>query len=92
MLVMAEESEISFAKVSFTIVAALCAAGIIGMWSMSANVARLDERVANLTKMMSDRIELTSARIDQMAKDQREIERRVGVLEGKNTARPGAPL
>lgn len=78
-----------FTKVLFTVAASLITSGVIGLWIMSTQVARVDERVKGLDerislwmKSNSERVEHASRQIDQIAKDQRDSDRRIGVLEG----------
>lgn len=44
-------------KVAFTIIATLIAAGVIGLWQMNGNVARLEERVSSWTQIYEKRFD-----------------------------------
>lgn len=78
-----------FTKVLFSVVASLITSGVIGLWIMTTQVARVDERVKGLDdrlsfwmKSNSERVDHASRQIDQIAKDQRDSDRRLGILEG----------
>ncbi len=65
-------------KVAFTIIATLIAAGVIGLWQMNGNVARLEERVSSWTQIYEkrfDAMERNSAekfnRVDRDLQDMR---------------------
>jgi hypothetical protein len=77
-----------FTKIFFGVSTSLIAAGVIGVWSMSTTLSRLDERVANWTKTVSERLDYATTRIDQITKDQRDAQRdndrRLGQLEGRS--------
>ena len=82
------DKEAGFAtKIFFGVSTTLIAAGVVGVWSMSTTLSRLDERVANWTKAVSERLDYATSRIDTITKDQREAqrenERRLGLLEGR---------
>jgi hypothetical protein len=77
------DNDVSFIKLAAGVATALIAAGVIGMWTMSSTLSRLDERVLNLTKTVNEQVGYATTRIDQVTKDQRDAERRLGVLEGK---------
>ncbi|MCK1742175.1 hypothetical protein IVA80_15225 [Bradyrhizobium sp. 139] len=72
-----------FTRIFFGVSTSLIAAGVLGVWSMSTTLSRLDERVAILGKTFSDRIDTASKQIEQIAQQQRESDRRLGFLEGK---------
>lgn len=72
-----------FTKVAFGVLTTLIATGVIGVWSMSITLGRLDERVAISTKIGNEKMDSISSRVDRVATDQRDAERRIGVLEGK---------
>lgn len=84
---MAQLPDDRFTKIFFGVSTSLIAAGVIGIFSMSTTLSRLDERVANWTKTVSERLDYATSRIDQITKDQRETqrenERRIGLLEGR---------
>ena len=58
-----------------TLVAVL-AAGVVGLWNMNANVARLEERVAGWTRTFEQRFEATAA-------DLKAHDRRLDALEAR---------
>lgn len=72
-----------FTKISFAIITTLVSAGVVGIFSMSTSLSRLDERVANWTKTVTERVDYATMRIDQIAREQRDSDRRIGVLEGR---------
>ena len=63
-----------FTKMILGVVASLMAAGVIALWQMTANVARLEERVGLWTRVFETRFEETSKQV-------RELNRRVDRLE-----------
>lgn len=79
-----------FTKVLFTVAASLICSGVVGLWIMSSQVSGLtervkglDERIAVWMKMNTDRVDYATKQIDQIARDQRDTDRRVGVIEGR---------
>lgn len=66
----------TFTKWAFGILAVLVAAGVIGVWSMSSTLARLEGRFDTWTHNVSERLDATT-------KHNELIERRIGVLEGR---------
>lgn len=72
-----------FSQIVVGVLTTVIAAGIIGMWSMTVSFGRLDERLANWMREETRTIDSATNRIDQIARDQRELERRVGSIEGK---------
>jgi hypothetical protein len=78
-----------FTKIAFAVITTLIATGVVGVWTMSTSISRLEERVGIWTQVGNDRMNALSARVDQVDKDQREADRRIGVLEG---AQPGKRL
>lgn len=44
-------------KIAFSIIATLIAAGVIGLWQMNGNVARLEERVSSWTQIYEKRFD-----------------------------------
>jgi hypothetical protein len=87
MLVGQAESEMKpddrFTKIAFALLVPLVTAGVVGIFGMSTSVSRLDERVAVLTKTLSERVDYATSRIDQIAREQRDSDRRIGILEGR---------
>lgn len=82
-----------FTRVLFTVAASLITSGVIGLWVMSTQVARVDERVKGLDerivmwiKSNSERVDHAARQIDEIAKNQRDSDRRLGVLEGRSRA------
>lgn len=55
---------------------AVIAAGVVGLWNMNANVARLEERVAGWTRTFEQRFEATAGAL-------RAYDRRLDALEGR---------
>jgi hypothetical protein len=76
-----EPKEDRFTKMVLGIVAVLIGAGVIALWQMTANVARLEERVGLWTRVFETRFEDT-------AKQVRDLDRRVDRLELRNNVRP----
>lgn len=76
----ATTSEERFTKFILSIVAVILAAGVLGLWQMTANVARLEERVGLWTKVFESRFVETS-------KEVRDLDRRVDRLELRNGTR-----
>ena len=72
-----------FLKVAFAILVPLVCAAVVGIFGMSTSLSRLDERVASFTKTITDRVDYATMRIDQIAREQRESDRRIGVIEGR---------
>ena len=60
-------------KVAFTIIATLIAAGVIGLWQMNGNVARLEERVSSWTQIYEKRFDsmdrTTSEKFNRIDRD-----------------------
>lgn len=87
---MAQAPDDRFTKIFFGVSTSLIAAGVVGIFTMSTTLSRLDERVAVWTKTVSERLDYATSRIDQITKDQRESqrenERRLGLLEGRSRA------
>lgn len=75
-------SEDRFTQVSFAVIVVLVAAGVVGVWSMSSSLGRLEERVAIWTRVYGDKMDSATLRIDGLARDQRDSDRRIGALEG----------
>lgn len=80
-----------FTKVLFTVAASLITSGVIGLWVMSTQVSGLTERVKGLDeritlwmKLNTDRVDTASRQIDQIVRDQRDADRRLGVVEGRS--------
>ena len=65
------------------IAAPLIVSGVIGVWSMSSSLARLDERVANLTIVVTEKLNESARQITDMAREQRDHARRIDALENK---------
>lgn len=63
-----------FTKLILTVVATLIAAGVIALWQMTANVARLEERVGLWTRVFETRFEDTARQV-------RELDRRIDRVE-----------
>lgn len=80
----------SFTRWALGFLATLAVAGVIGVFSMSSSLTRLDERVANLIAVVNERIGDSVKRLDAIAKEQREHDRRIGILESRSNgaARP----
>ena len=66
----------AFTKFGFGVIATLVAAGVIGVWSMSSTLSRLEGRFDVWTHTVTERLDAT-------AKNTEIIERRIGVLEGR---------
>ncbi|WP_454627797.1 hypothetical protein [Bradyrhizobium cenepequi] len=71
-----------FTQIAFAVITTLITAGVIGVWSMSGSLGRLEERVAIWTKVGNDKMDYITARVDEIQKQQRDSERRIGLLEG----------
>jgi hypothetical protein len=71
-----------FTKIAFAVITTLIATGVVGVWSMSTSLSRLEERVAFWTQVGNDRMTQMNARVEQVEKNQRDADRRIGVLEG----------
>jgi len=65
------------------IAAPLIVSGVIGVWSMSSSLARLDERVANLTIVVTEKLNESARQITDIAREQRDHARRIDALENK---------
>ena len=78
-------SDDRFTKIAFAVITTLIATGVVGVWSMSNSLSRLEERVAIWTQVGNDRMSQMNARLDQVEKNQRDAERRIGVLEGQQS-------
>jgi len=63
-----------FGRWMMTIMAGLVAAGVAGLWQLSTSVARLDERLGNWISV-SERL------FNQVARDLREVDRRLDAVE-----------
>jgi len=63
-----------FERWMMTIMAALVAAGVAGVWQLSTSVARLEERVANLVVVSNDTFR-------QIALDLRGMDTRINMIE-----------
>ena len=76
-----------FTKIAFAVVTTLITTGVVGIWSMSTSLSRLEERVAIWTQVGNDRMAAISSRVDQVEKNQRDTDRRLGVLEGSQAGK-----
>ena len=74
-------TEDKFTKMILAIVATLIGAGVIALWQMTSNVARLEERVGLWTRVFETRFEDT-------AKQVRDQDRRLDRLELRGGMRP----
>ncbi|HMN11778.1 MAG TPA: hypothetical protein PKD55_05575 [Bellilinea sp.] len=70
-------------KWAVAIAAPLIVSGVIGVWSMSSSLARLDERVANLTIVVTEKLNESARQITDIAREQRDHARRIDALENK---------
>lgn len=68
----------TFTKIAVTVMGALIAAGVLGIWSMSQSVTRLEERVASWTNIFERRMET-------FADEQREQNKRINGMENNLT-------
>ena len=64
-----------FTKIVFGVLTTLVATGVIGIWSMSISLARLDERLSQFSANLTEKIAAAVVRIDK-------VESRVIDLEG----------
>lgn len=71
-----------FTKMVFGAAMILFASGVLGLWHMSTNLSKLEERVEAWTKFGNERVDYATKRIDEIAKDQRDTDTRVSVIEG----------
>lgn len=74
--------ESKLVRLVFGVVTSLLASGVVGLWHMSNSMSALEERVAIWTKVGNDRIDYATSRLDGVAKDQRDLDLRVGLIEG----------
>lgn len=79
-----------FTKIMLSVAASLITAGVVGLVAMSGQLSRIDERVQGLDarvgvliKTNADRLETAAKQIDVITKEQRDSDRRIGVLEGR---------
>lgn len=79
-----------FTRVVFSVAASLITAGVVGLVAMSGQIERIDERIKSLderiihwAKNNTDRIDTATKQIDQIAAEQRNSDRRLGVIEGR---------
>ncbi len=67
-------------KMAFGIIATLIAAGVIGLWQMNGNVARLEERVSSWTLIYEKRFDAmernTAEKFNRIDKDLQDARRR----------------
>ena len=70
-------------KWAMTISTPLIVSGVIGVWSMASSLARLDERVANLTIVVTEKLNESARQITDIAREQRDHARRIDALENK---------
>lgn len=67
-------------KAAFTIIATLIGAGVIGLWQMNGNVARLEERVSSWTQIYEKRFDAmernTAEKFNRIDKDLQDARRR----------------
>ncbi len=67
-------------KMAFGIIATLIAAGVIGLWQMNGNVARLEERVSSWTQIYEKRFDAmernTAEKFNRIDKDLQDARRR----------------
>jgi hypothetical protein len=73
----------TFTRIAVSVIGAVIAGGVIGIWSMGQSVARLEERVASWTVIFERRME-------SFDKELREQDHRVDGLEStisRNSAR-----
>lgn len=78
-------------RAALTIVASLIVSGIVGVWGLSTQVSRIEERVKGVDERLSlwmktnsDRVDYVTTRIDEITKEHRDNTRRLGVLEGRS--------
>lgn len=60
-------------KVAFSVIAGLILAGVLGLWSMSINVGRLEERVASWTALYEKRFDGMDKRFERFEVEQSKI-------------------
>lgn len=72
-----------FTKVSFTVIAALVASGVAGVWSMSTTLARLETRVDAYIQSSSARLDELKKTNDALHIELRSQDRRITAMEGK---------
>ena len=60
-------------KAAFSIIAGLILAGVLGLWSMSINVGRLEERVAAWTVLYEKRFDGMDKKFERYEMDQRGV-------------------
>jgi hypothetical protein len=63
-----------FTKMVFGVLTTLVAAGVVGIWSMSVSLARLDERLLSFTANLTEKIAIAVVRIQK-------IEERVDAID-----------
>lgn len=74
-------SALSMERIVMGVATVLLAAGVVGLWDMSRNVARLEERVSGWTRIFEDRFEGLEARHSrQFDKVDREIDGLRGLI------------
>lgn len=73
----------AFAKWLLGIVASLIAAGVVALWSMSGNVARLDERVALWTQVFEKRFDAAAKSVDDVTRRLDRLELRRDAVEDR---------
>jgi hypothetical protein len=74
-LMAAAQSPDTFTKFIFGLLASLMAAGVIGIWSMSNSVARMDERMSSYIQVQRETNESVSKRLEQVDVRLRMLER-----------------
>lgn len=79
----ASSPEDRFTKIAFAVITTLIGAGVVGVWSMSNSLSRVEERVAIWTQVSTDRMAQMNTRLDTVEKNQRDADHRIGLLEGQ---------
>lgn len=69
-------NEDRFTKVVFGVLTTLLGAGVVGVWSMSISLARLDERFSSFSNTFTERLAEQVVRLQK-------LEDRVGAVEKK---------
>ena len=67
------KNEPRWEKVAFSVIAGLILAGVLGLWSMSINVGRLEERVASWTALYEKRFDGMDKRFERFEVEQGKI-------------------
>ena len=85
-----DKSSDRLTRIMYSVAVSLVATGIVSAVAMSTQLSRLEERIKGLDervllwmKTNGDRLDYATKQIDQITKEQRDSDRRLGIVEGR---------